>query len=55
MMATGVARPSAQGQLTTSTAMPRASEKPMLPPARSQITVVTTATRMTAGTKTPEI
>ena len=51
MIATGVASPSAHGQLTTSTQMPRASAKPTVCPASSQITVVTTAIAMTAGTK----
>ena len=54
MMATGVASPRAQGQLTTSTEMPRASAKPAVLPSSSQIAVVSTATPITAGTKTPD-
>ncbi len=51
MMATGVARPSAQGQLMTSTEMPRASAKPMSAQQQPDTMVVTTAMVMTAGTK----
>ena len=54
MMATGVARPSAQGQLMTSTEMPRASAKARVWPSASQTRVVMAATVMTAGTNTPE-
>ena len=56
MMATGVASPRAQGQLTTRTVMARASDQPRGAPARNfQITKVTRAMPMTAGTNTPEI
>ena len=54
MMATGVASPRAQGQLMTSTEIPRARAKPKVCPANSQMTVVTRAMDMTTGTKTPE-
>ena len=53
MMATGVARPSAHGQLMTSTEMPRASAKENSRPISSHTIVVTTAIEMTAGTNTP--
>ena len=53
MMATGVARPSAQGQLMTSTLMPRASAKLKVCPASSQPTAATSAMAMTTGTNTP--
>ena len=52
-MATGVARPSAHGQLMTSTEMPRASAKENSRPISSHTIVVTTAIEMTAGTNTP--
>ena len=54
MMATGVARPRAQGQLMTRTLMPRARAKPKVSPMSSHTMVVTMAIEMTAGTKTPE-
>ncbi len=54
MMATGVARPSAQGQLMTRTLMARASAKPKPSPARSQPQQVMSAMSMTAGTKMAE-
>ena len=54
MMATGVARPRAQGQLMTSTEMPRARAKPRPRPSSSQTAVVTRAMAMTAGTNTPD-
>ena len=54
MMATGVASPRAQGQLITSTEIPRASAKPMLSPASSQMMMVMAAMLITAGTKTPD-
>ena len=54
MIATGVARPRAQGQLMTSTEMPRASAYPKGRPISIQTTVVTSAMAMTTGTKTPE-
>ena len=53
MIATGVARPSAHGQLITSTDMARASAKPPLSPKASQTAAVTAAITSTAGTKTP--
>ena len=54
MIATGVARPRAQGQLITSTEIPLARANPKLCPASSHTRVVTTAMVMTAGTKTPD-
>ena len=54
MIATGVARPSAHGQLMTSTAIPLASAKPTLCPAKSHTTTVIAATAMTIGTNTPD-
>ena len=54
MMATGVASPSAHGQLITSTEMPRASAKPIVCPARSQTMIVMTAIVITVGTKMPD-
>ena len=54
MIATGVARPSAHGQLITSTEIPLASANPTVCPARSQTTTVTNAMRSTAGTNTPD-
>ena len=54
MMATGVARPRAQGQLITSTAMALETAKPLSAPVSFQITKVTSAITSTAGTKTPE-
>ena len=51
MMATGVARPRAQGQLMTSTEMPRARAQARVWPSSSQTRKVTTAMAMTAGTK----
>ena len=54
MMATGVARPRAQGQLMTSTAMPRARAKAISWPAMSQQIVVRMARPITVGTKTPD-
>ena len=54
MMATGVASPSAQGQLMTSTEIPRAMAKEKGFPARSQPIMVRSATPMTAGTKIPD-
>ena len=52
-MATGVASPSAQGQLMTSTLMPRASAKVKLCPSSSQMIKVAAAMPMTTGTKMP--
>ena len=54
MIATGVASPSAQGQLITRTEMPRARANPMVSPARSQMPIVTHAMIITAGTKMPD-
>ena len=54
IIATGVARPRAQGQEMTRTEMPLASANAIPFPARSQMMVVTTAMAMTAGTNTPE-
>ena len=54
MMATGVARPSAQGQLITSTDIALARAKPVSAPASSQITRVSRAMPITTGTKTPD-
>ena len=54
MIATGVARPRAHGQLITSTEIPLASAKPKGWPARIHIIVVTTAMEITTGTKTPD-
>ena len=53
MMATGVARPSAQGQLMTSTEMARAMAKPKSFPAIIQPMRVSSAIPITAGTKIP--
>ena len=53
MIATGVASPSAQGQLMTSTLMPRASANGKVKPSSSQMIIVTAAMPMTAGTKMP--
>ena len=53
-MATGVARPRAQGQEMTSTDTPAVRARVMSPPvAMSQTTAVTRAMAMTTGTKTP--
>ena len=54
MIATGVAKPKAQGQEITSTEMPRASANPTLCPISSQTRAVTAAMPMTAGTNTPD-
>ena len=54
MMATGVASPSAQGQLITSTEIPRAKAKPIVCPAISHAITVITAIIITVGTNTPE-
>ena len=54
MMATGVASPRAQGQLMTSTEMPRARAKPTVCPVRSQTRTVIAAMAITTGTNTPE-
>ena len=54
IIATGVARPRAHGQLITSTEMPLAKAKPTLSPASSHTIIVMTAIVITAGTKTPE-
>ena len=54
MMATGVASPSAQGQLMTSTEIALARAKPTVCPARSHTISVTMAMAITAGTNTPD-
>ena len=54
IMATGVARPSAQGQLITSTDMALAMAKLNCLPAMSQPISVMTAIPITAGTNTAE-
>ena len=54
MMATGVARPRAQGQLITSTDIPLARENPAPCPASSHAAVVIRAIRMTTGTNIPD-
>ena len=54
MIATGVASPSAHGQLMTSTEIPLASAKPAVWPAISHTAMVTSAMAITAGTNTPE-
>ena len=54
MILTGVASPSAQGQLITRTAIPLASAKPGSLPTKSHIAVVTSDIAITAGTNTPE-
>ena len=54
IIATGVASPRAQGQLITSTDIPRASAKPTLLPSSSHTMNVTAAMDMTVGTNTPE-
>ena len=51
MMATGVARPRAQGQEMTSTEMPMDSAKSNSAPSSSQTTVASAAMVITAGTK----
>ena len=53
IMATGVARPKAQGQEITKTAMARSKEKATSAPVRSQIIAVIRASTKTVGTKTP--
>ena len=53
MMATGVARPKAQGQEITSTATAEVSAWPMLWPVTSQTMAVMREMPMTTGTKTP--
>ena len=54
IIATGVASPSAHGQLITSTDIPLASAKPKLCPAISHAIIVITAIVITAGTNTPD-
>lgn len=54
MMATGVASPSAHGQLMTRTEIALASAKPTGFPASSHTISVTIAIPMTVGTNTPE-
>ena len=53
MIATGVARPKAQGQLITSTEMARERAKVTVSPRASHNTNVRIAKTMTRGTKTP--
>ena len=52
--ATGVARPSAHGQLITSTEIPRASAYPKLCPTASQTQNAINAITITQGTNTPD-
>ena len=54
IIATGVARPRAQGQEITSTATPPVRALVTLPVARSHTTAVTSAMTMTTGTKIPD-
>ena len=54
MIATGVARPSAQGQLITRTDIPRAKENPIVCPSSSHTIIVTAAMQITQGTNTPD-
>ncbi len=54
IIATGVARPNAHGQLITRTEIPRASANPTVSPAKSQTAMVITEIAITAGTKTPD-
>ena len=54
MIATGVARPRAQGQLITRTEIPLATAKPTVSPRKSQTRNVITEIVITAGTKIPE-
>ena len=54
IIATGVARPRAHGQLITSTEIPRANENPTVSPTRSHTVMVTNAIARTMGTNTPE-
>ena len=54
IIATGVASPSAHGQLITSTEMPLASAKPTVSPAISHAIIVMIAIVITAGTNTPD-
>ena len=54
MIATGVARPSAHGQLITSTEIALAREKPNEWPVSTQAKKVITAIPITVGTKIPE-
>ena len=54
MIATGVASPSAHGQLITNTEMPLASAYAKSFPRRSQTRSVTSEMLITTGTNTPE-
>ena len=54
IIATGVASPNAQGQLITSTDIPRASANPISRPAISHAATVIAAIMSTTGTNTPE-
>ena len=53
IIATGVASPSAHGQLITSTEIPRASANETLAPAKSHAAAAAAAIKITMGTKTP--
>ena len=54
IIATGVANPSAHGQLITNTEIPLARENPTLSPANSHTAMVSNASKITTGTNTPE-
>ena len=54
IIATGVARPRAQGQLITSTDIALVSAKPVLLPRRSHTASTITAIAITHGTKMPD-
>ena len=54
MIATGVASPSAHGQLMTSTEIPLASAYPKLCPVIIQTMIVSAAIAITIGTNTPD-
>ena len=54
IIATGVASPSAHGQLITSTAIPLDNAKPILCPAINHTIIVSTAIVITIGTNTPD-
>ena len=54
IIATGVARPSAHGQLITRTDIPRAIANPIVCPSKSHAMMVITAMEMTKGTNTPD-
>ena len=54
IIATGVAKPNAQGQLITSTEIPLTSALPKAAPHSNHTIIVTTAIEITIGTNTPE-